>query len=59
MNQILFMIGDWPVRAGDALIGFGGLVLILLLAIVIVVARSGRNTTQSGRLPLESVYWNS
>ncbi|HUN99815.1 MAG TPA: DNA recombination protein RmuC [Bradyrhizobium sp.] len=42
MNQILFMIGDWPVHAGEALLGFGGLVLILLLAIVIVVARSGR-----------------
>src|SRR5262249_42622286 len=42
MNQTLFMIGDWPVHAGDALIGFGALVLILLLAIVIVVARSGR-----------------
>ncbi|HLG80274.1 MAG TPA: DNA recombination protein RmuC [Bradyrhizobium sp.] len=42
MNQILFMIGDWPVHAGEALLGFGALVLILLLAIVVVVARSGR-----------------
>jgi DNA recombination protein RmuC len=42
MNQTLIMIGDWPVRAIDALIGFGGLVLILLLAIAITVARSGR-----------------
>jgi len=42
MNQILFMIGTWPVHAGEALLGFGGLVLVLLLAIVIVVARSGR-----------------
>jgi DNA recombination protein RmuC len=42
MNQILFMIGDWPVHAGEALLGFGALTLILLLAIVIVVARSGR-----------------
>lgn len=42
MIQILFMIGDWPVRTGDALIGFGALTLVLLLVVVIVVARSGR-----------------
>src|SRR5580692_11647219 len=42
MNQILFMIGDWPVHASDALIAFGALTLVLLLAIAIVVARSGR-----------------
>jgi DNA recombination protein RmuC len=42
MNQTLIMIGDWPVRGIDALIGFGGLVLILLLAIAITIARSGR-----------------
>jgi DNA recombination protein RmuC len=42
MNQILFLIGDWPVRINDALIGFGVLTLILLLVIAIVIARSGR-----------------
>jgi DNA recombination protein RmuC len=42
INQTLIMIGDWPVHAIDALIGFGGLVLILLLAIAITIARSGR-----------------
>jgi DNA recombination protein RmuC len=42
LNQTLIMIGDWPVRAIDALLGFGGLVLILLLAIAITIARSGR-----------------
>jgi DNA recombination protein RmuC len=42
MNQILFMIDGWPVHAGEALLGFGALVLVLLLSIVIVVARSGR-----------------
>jgi DNA recombination protein RmuC len=42
MNQILVMIGDWPVRAMDALVGFGALVLLLLLVIAIAVARSGR-----------------
>src|SRR5437868_3595007 len=42
MNQILFVIGDWPVRINGALIGFGGLTLVLLLVIAIVIARSGR-----------------
>jgi DNA recombination protein RmuC len=42
LNQTLIMIGDWPVRAIDALLGFGGLVLILLLVIAITIARSGR-----------------
>src|SRR5579872_4208677 len=46
MNQILFMIGGgWPVHAGEALLGFGALVLVLLLSIVVVVARSGRRGT--------------
>ena len=42
MNEIIFVAGDWPVRAIDALIGFGALVLILLVAIAVVIARSGR-----------------
>ena len=42
MNEILFLIGDWPVRTVDALISFGALALILLLTIAIVIARSGR-----------------
>jgi DNA recombination protein RmuC len=50
MNQILFMIGDWPVHAGEALLGFGALVLILLLAIVIAVARSGRRGAELASL---------
>ena len=41
MNEIL-LIGDWPVRVVDALIGFGALALILLLTIAVVIARSGR-----------------
>jgi DNA recombination protein RmuC len=41
MNDILFMIGDWPVHTGEALIGFGALALILLLTIAIIIARSG------------------
>ncbi len=41
MNEILFTIGDEPVRTGAALIGFGALALILLLAIAVVIARSG------------------
>src|ERR1700738_2734228 len=42
MNEILFVIGDLPVRTGDALIGFGALALALLLIIAVVIARSGR-----------------
>jgi len=42
MNEILFMIGDQPVRAGVALIGISALVLTLLTIIAIVLARSGR-----------------
>lgn len=42
MNEILFLIGDWPVRVADGLIGIGALALLLLLALVIVVARSGQ-----------------
>ena len=42
MNEILFIVGDLPIRIGDALIGFGALALVLLLVIAIVIARSGR-----------------
>ena len=42
MNEILFLIGDWPVRVADGLIGISALALVLLLALVIVVAKSGR-----------------
>jgi DNA recombination protein RmuC len=42
MNQILFIIGDWPVRVGEALTGFGVLALFLLVVIAVVLARSGR-----------------
>jgi len=42
MNDILFMIGDWPLRVDAALTGFAALALVLLLVIAIVVARSGR-----------------
>ena len=49
-NQIIFMIGDLPVRAADALIGFGALVLLLLLTIAIVVARSGRRGAELAML---------
>lgn len=49
MNQIVFMIGDLPVRALDALIGFGALVLVLLMVVTVVVVglgRSGRRATE-------------
>lgn len=41
MNEILFIVGDVPVRVGAALIGFGVLALLLLATIAIVIARSG------------------
>ncbi|WP_315765547.1 MULTISPECIES: DNA recombination protein RmuC [unclassified Bradyrhizobium] len=42
MNPVVFAIGDLSVRASDALLGFGALVLLLLVAITVAVARSGR-----------------
>ncbi|MGQ0681905.1 DNA recombination protein RmuC [Bradyrhizobium sp.] len=42
MNEILFLIGDWPIRVADGLVGISGLAVVLLLALVIVVAKSGR-----------------
>ena len=45
MNDILFKLGDMPVRTGAVLIGFGALALLLLLVIAIVLARSGRRGT--------------
>jgi DNA recombination protein RmuC len=40
MNEILFSLGDMPIRTGTALIAFGSLALILLAAIAIVIARA-------------------
>jgi len=42
MNEIVFVIGDQPIRAGVALIGISALALLVLLGIAIVIARSGR-----------------
>ncbi|MBV8699168.1 MAG: DNA recombination protein RmuC, partial [Bradyrhizobium sp.] len=41
-NQILLMIGDWPLRFGEAALSFCALVILLLLAITIAVMRAGR-----------------
>lgn len=46
LNPVVFVVGDLPVRASDALIGFGVLVLILLIGIVVAVARSGRRGSE-------------
>ena len=43
MNETLFLIGDLPVTTGIALVAFGALALVLLLSMVVVIARSGRN----------------
>lgn len=42
MNEILFMAGELPVHVGEALAAFGALALLLLLAIAVIIARSGR-----------------
>ena len=46
MNDILFMLGDVPVRTIAVLIAFGALALVLLLIIAVVIARSGRRGTE-------------
>lgn len=40
MNEILFTLGDLPVRMSAALMAFGLLALLLLAAIAVVIARS-------------------
>ncbi|CAN5354337.1 DNA recombination protein RmuC [soil metagenome] len=47
MNEILFIAGDLPVRAGHALIAFGVAALLLLLTIAVVIARSGRKDAEA------------
>src|SRR6516164_9501718 len=42
MNQVLVLIGDWPIHLADALVAFAALTLILLLAIAIVLTGSGK-----------------
>ncbi|CAL74694.1 conserved hypothetical protein; putative RmuC family protein [Bradyrhizobium sp. ORS 278] len=44
LNPVVVMIGDLPIRASDALIGFGVMVLLLLAMIGLAVARSGRRS---------------
>src|SRR3954464_6058632 len=46
MNDVLFSIGDLPVRAGVAMIGIGALALLLLLIITISIAMSGRRRAE-------------
>ena len=46
MNEVLFTIGDLPVRAGVALMGIGTLALLLLLIITIAIAISGRRRAE-------------
>ena len=47
MNEILFIVGDVPIRMNAALVAFGLLALILLLTIAIVIARSGRKGAEA------------
>ena len=50
MNQVLVLIGDWPIHLADALVAFAALTLILLLAIAIVLARSGKRDAANATL---------
>jgi DNA recombination protein RmuC len=44
MSEIIFIVGDVAVTTGAALMAFAGLVLLLLLAIAMVLARGSRRT---------------
>ncbi|MBY0383351.1 MAG: DNA recombination protein RmuC [Xanthobacteraceae bacterium] len=44
MSDILFVIGDTPVRTGTALIAFAAFALLLLMAIAIIIARGQRHS---------------
>src|SRR5690349_1975186 len=46
LNQILLIIGGWPIRVSDAALGFAAATLLLLVIIAIVVARSGKRDTE-------------
>jgi DNA recombination protein RmuC len=46
MNETILLIGDWPIRYSDALIGFATLVLVLLVIIAIAAGRSGRRSAE-------------
>src|SRR6516225_5949602 len=50
MNQVLVLIGDWPVHPADALVALAALIFVLLLAIAIVLARSGSRGTAIAQL---------
>jgi DNA recombination protein RmuC len=41
-SQTLFAVGDIDVSVGATIVGFAGLVLLLLLAIMVIIARGGR-----------------
>src|SRR2546430_15476123 len=51
MNEILFIVGDLPIHIGEALAGFGALALVLLPAIALVIAPSGRRGAALGMAP--------
>lgn len=43
MSEILYVLGDTPIRFGDALIALGGLALVILLTLIVVVLRASRS----------------
>ena len=50
MNQVLVLVGDWPVHLADALVALAAFMLVLLLAIAIVLARSGKRDAANATL---------
>jgi len=50
MNQVLVLVGDWPVHLADALVALAALIFVLLLAIAIVLARSGKRDAANATL---------
>lgn len=50
MNDVLFTLGDLPVRGGALLVGLAALALILLAAIAAIVARAGRRSAELAAL---------
>lgn len=42
MSEILTVLGDTPIRYGDALLALGGLALVILLTLIAVVLRASR-----------------
>src|SRR5690348_11625879 len=41
-SQSLFAVGDVDISVGATMVGFAGLMVVLLVAIIVIIARGGR-----------------